>query len=164
MNAGPANQVTIYTRGVSSASGGGGYGTVLLYGGQRKELSGALPDSSNNRMDIVAAIEGLKALKWPCRVMLYNTNTYLIDGIAKDWARCWRAHGWINDERKPTRHAELWEELLNLCSRHEVTFVWLQLNDRNKEYARCDLLAHEAVQSIITGGKLPKTSQAGHRR
>jgi ribonuclease HI len=115
-------------------------------------------------MDIVAAIKGLQALKWPCRITLYNTNTYLIDAIAKDWARRWRANGWINDERKPTPHAELWEELLNLCSRHEVTFVWLQLSGGDNEFARCDLLAHEAVQSTITRGEPPRTRQAGHRR
>src|SRR5467141_3195685 len=127
MNAGAAKQVTIYTRGVSSVTGGGGYGVVLLYDGQRKELSGALPASSNNRMDIVAAIEGLRALKRRCRVMLYNTNRYLIDAIAKGWAQRWRARGWINAENKPTAHTASWEELLALCSRHDVTFSYLQV-------------------------------------
>src|SRR6266849_4488471 len=102
MNAGPANQVTIFTRGISSAWGGGAYGVVLLHGSHRKELSGALAASSNNRMDIIAAIEGLKVLSRPCQVMVYNTNTYLINAIAKGWARRWQTHRWTNSEKKPT--------------------------------------------------------------
>ncbi len=140
-------KVTIYTRGVSSRCGSGGYAVILIYNGRRKELVGGSPASSNNRMDIRAAIEGMKALKQPCLVTLYN-NTYLIDAIAKGWAVKWRTHGWTNSEKKPTPHAELWEELLALCSVHEVSFVYRKLDSHDRELARCDVLAHIAAESF----------------
>src|SRR5687768_4565237 len=95
-----AKLVTIYTRGVCSPSGTGGYGAVLICADRRKELSGSAPDSSNNRMDILAAVESLRALRLPCCVALYNTNTYLTDAISKGWAVRWRANGWRNSERR----------------------------------------------------------------
>jgi ribonuclease HI len=141
-------EVTIYTRGVSLSSGLGGYAVVLIYNGRRKELVGGSPASSNNRMDIQAAIEGLKALKQPCSVTLYNNNTYLIDAIVKGWAVKWRARGWTKGERKPTPHADLWEELLTLCSVHEVSFIYCKRDSHDHELTRCDVLAHEAARSI----------------
>ena len=141
-------KVTIYTRGVSSISGSGGYAVILIYNGRRKELVGGSPASSNNRMDILAAIEGMKALKQPCSVALYNNNTYLIDAIVKGWAVKWRARGWTNSEKKPTPHADLWEELLALCSVHEVSFVYRKLDGHDREHARCDVLARNSAESF----------------
>jgi hypothetical protein len=94
-------------------------------------------------MDILAAIESLRALKFPCQVTLYNTNTYLTDAISKGWAARWQANGWRNSERRPTPHAELWEELLGLCAVHKVAFEHLPFDPAHGEYARCDALAHE---------------------
>jgi ribonuclease HI len=141
--------VMIYTRGVSSASGTGGYGIVLLCDDCRKESSGSVSDSSNNRMDILAAVEGLLALKFPCRVTLYNTNTYLIDAISKAWARRWQEKGWRNSEQRPKPHADLWDALLELCSIHDVECVWLRFDPSNPEYGRCDRLAHQAAAGQI---------------
>jgi ribonuclease HI len=143
-------QVTIYTRGVTSVSGRGGYGAILLSDNHRKELSGTAPDSSNNRMDILAAIAALRALKFPCRVTLYNTNTYLTDAIKKGWAQRWRTNGWHNSEKRPTPHTELWEELLGLCAAHEATFEYLRFDGENVDYARCDVLAHAAAREEVT--------------
>jgi len=148
-----AKQVTIYTRGVTSPLGAGGYGAILLCDTLRKELSGSAPDSSNNRMDILAAIEALRALKSSCRVTLYNTNTYLTDAISKGWAQRWRTNGWRNSEQRPTPHTELWEELLGLCAAHEVVFEYRRFDGENDVYARCDALAHDAALREVTSAK-----------
>jgi len=140
--------VTIYTRGVSSLTRVGGYAVILIYNGRRKELAGGDPVASNCRMDLRAAIEGLRALKQPCRVTLYNNNTYLVDAMAKGWAAKWRARGWTNNEKKPTPHVDLWEELLDLCATHEVYFVYRRLEGQDRELSRCNLLAHEAARSF----------------
>lgn len=140
--------VTIYTRGVSSRTGAGGYAVILVYNGRRKELAGCDLAASNNRMDIRAAIEGLRALKRPCRVILYNNNTYLTDAMAKESAAKWLARGWTNKQKKPTPNADLWEELLGLCATHEVQFVYRRLEDQDQEPSRCNLLAHEAARSF----------------
>jgi ribonuclease HI len=101
-------------------------------------------------MDIQAAITGLKALKQPCRVTLYNNNTYLVDAITKGWVVKWRAQGWTNSDRKPTPHSDLWEELAALCAAHEVSFVYLRLDGQDREHSRCDSLAHEAAEAVET--------------
>ena len=92
-------QVSIYTRGITTASGAGGYGVILLYENHRKELSGGFHLTTNNRMDIIAAIEGLKALKTTCKVTLYNNNGYLVDAIANNWVLRWQANNWKNSEQ-----------------------------------------------------------------
>lgn len=146
-------QVTIYTRGVSSPSGTGGYGAILLCAGRRKELAERVPESSNNRMDIMAAIAGLRALKAPCRVTLYSTNTYLTDAINKGWAQRWRANGWRNSEWRDTPHADLWQELLDLCAGHEVTFEYRRFDPDDCAYGRCDALAHLSALRDSTDSK-----------
>jgi ribonuclease HI len=163
-----AKPVTIYTRGVCSPAGTGGYGAVLLCACRRKELSGSAPDSSNNRLDLLAAVASLRALKFPCQGTLYNSNTYLTDAIRKGWAARWRANGWENSERRPTPHAELWEELLGLCAVHQIAFEYLPFDPDNGEYARCDALAHEsALQEGQPEERVPITTellQAGKSR
>jgi ribonuclease HI len=158
---GAARQVKIYTRGISTRTGRGGYGVLLLCYGHRKELSGAATASSN-QMDIVAAIEGLKALKCRCVVTLYNTNTYLIDSMAKCLVERWRARGWINNG-KHTPHAELWDELLSLRSHHEVTFAWCRFSQAHLEYARCDQLAHDAISSLASSSSAANSARTGNR-
>lgn len=124
-------KVTIYTRGVSSVSGVGGYGVVLTCGDHRKELSGSCKEASNNRMDILAAVEGLRALKVSCTVTVINNNSFVVDAIAKSWVYRWQSHGWINNEGQPTPHVDLWTELIDLCSRHRVSFVWQRFDPAN---------------------------------
>ena len=141
-------KVTIYTRGIASPLGGG-YGVLLVCDGLAKELSGGSVGASNNRMDLLAAVEGLRALKCPCQVTVYNTNTYLRDAMSKGWARRWRANGWRTGADKPTAHADLWDALLELCDVHEVAFVWLPMDAGVEEYQRCDALARAVTASQV---------------
>jgi ribonuclease HI len=121
----------------------------LLCEGRRKELSGGASGASNNRMDLLAAVETLKALKAPCRVTLYNTNSYLTDGMSKGWAKRWRENGWQTSEGKATAHADLWDVLLELCAVHEVEFVWLPAGAGVAEYQRCDQLARAVIAGQV---------------
>jgi ribonuclease HI len=139
--------VTIYTRGIATP-GGGAYGALLICDGQDKKLSGGELGASNNRMDVLAAVEALKALKRPCRVTLYNTNGYLIDAMSKGWAVRWREAGWLTAEGKPTAHADLWDALLELCAVHEVEFVWLPA-DGIGEYTQCHRLARQVIEEQV---------------
>jgi ribonuclease HI len=141
--------VTIYTRGIATP-GGGAYAALLVCNGRDKELSGGELGASNNRMDVLAAVEALKALKRPCRVTLYNTNGYLIDALSKGWAVRWREAGWLTGEGKPTAHADLWDALLELCAVHEVDFVWLPAEGID-EYARCHRLARQVIEEQVRG-------------
>lgn len=138
-------QVTIYTRGVCTATGTGGYALVLLYGDYRKELSGGFRLTTNNRMDILAAIEGLKALKTRCKVTVYNNNTYLVDAMTKGWAQRWRTKNWKNSANQRTPNVDLWNQLLELSSQHEVEFIWLKRQVGKEEYVLCDALARQAA-------------------
>jgi ribonuclease HI len=139
--------VTIYTRGIATP-GGGAYGALLMCEGGRKELRGGEVGASNNRMDILAAVEALKALKRPCRVTLYSANGYLIDAMSKGWAARWREVGWLTGEGNPTAHADLWDNLLELCAVHDVTFVWLP-REGIGEYAECHRLARQVINDQV---------------
>ncbi len=142
-------EVTIYTDGGAIGNPGpGGYGVILDYRGYRKELSGGFRYTTNNRMELLAAIEGLRALKEPCRVTLYTDSRYLVDGMEKGWARRWQANGWWRDRKRshPALNADLWEELLRLCNLHDVRFVWVRGHNGHPENERCDQLAREAAR------------------
>ncbi|HWG47687.1 MAG TPA: RNase H family protein [Gemmataceae bacterium] len=141
-------KVTIHTRGIASPAGGA-YGVLLSHGDCRKDLSGGEAGASNNRMDLLSAVEGLRALKPPCQVVLYNTNSYLTDGMSKGWARRWRENGWRTEADKPTAHADLWDMLLKLCAIHEVEFVWLPASAQIADYEQCDRLARQVLASQI---------------
>jgi ribonuclease HI len=136
--------VAIYTRGIG-LPGFGAYGAILVCDGRVRELSGGEAGANNNRMDLLAAVDSLGALKWPCRVKLYNANGYLIDGMTKGWAERWQEDGWTTAEGKPTAHMDLWEKVLALCADHEVEFVWIPTSEGLPEYRRCDRLAREFV-------------------
>jgi ribonuclease HI len=142
----PLKKVTIYTDGACLGNPGpGGYGVVLLYGEQRKELSGGYRLTTNNRMEILAAIKGLEALKSACEVTLYSDSQYLVNAISKGWARRWQANGWKRNPREKALNPDLWEKLLKLCARHEVSFVWVRGHANNAENERCDALSKEAA-------------------
>ncbi|MEW6696315.1 MAG: ribonuclease HI [Bacillota bacterium] len=137
--------VTLYTDGACSGNPGpGGYGVVLLYKDHRKEMSGGFRDTTNNRMEILAAIVGLESLKEPCNVTLYTDSQYLINSIEKGWAKKWRANGWMRNKKEPALNADLWERLLKLCDTHRVKFIWVRGHSGNIENERCDRLAVEA--------------------
>jgi ribonuclease HI len=141
-----SKKVIIYTDGACLGNPGpGGYGVVLLYGDNRKEISGGFRLTTNNRMEIMAAIVGLEALKSPCSVTLYSDSQYLVDAMMKGWAARWRESGWRRNKRERAVNPDLWERLLDLSSRHRVEFVWVRGHSGNRENERCDRLSREAA-------------------
>ncbi len=138
-------QVEIYTDGACSGNPGpGGYGVILKYGQQIKELSEGFADTTNNRMELLGVIAALKALREPCRVELYSDSKYVVDGITKGWAAGWRKNNWRKSDKSPAKNPDLWEELLELLERHTVTFHWVKGHAENEYNNRCDKLAVEA--------------------
>ncbi|MDN5362840.1 MAG: ribonuclease [Moorella sp. (in: firmicutes)] len=139
-------QVTIYTDGACSGNPGpGGWGAVLIYGDKRKELSGAEPQTTNQRMELTAAIEGLKALKEPCQVRLHSDSAYLINAFRQGWLKRWQRNGWQTINKKPVENQDLWQELLQLTAQHRVEWVKVRGHSDNAENNRCDELARAAI-------------------
>ncbi len=139
--------VKVYTDGGCVRNPGpGGYGAVLLYDSHRRELSGGFRKTTNNRMEIFAAVAALEALKEPCRVTIFSDSQYLVFAIQKGWARRWRANGWWRNKEERAINPDLWERLLQLCDVHRVTFVWLRGHAGQKDNERCDQLAKAAAQ------------------
>jgi ribonuclease HI len=147
--------VTIYTDGACIGNPGpGGYGAVLLSGEHRKELSGGFANTTNNRMEILAAIVGLETLKKPSAVTLYSDSRYLVDAIEKGWAIKWQANGWMRNKKERAVNPDLWERLLGLTKQHDVEFRWVRGHAGNNENERCDKLAVAAAK----GRNLPADS------
>ena len=135
-------QIEMFTDGACSGNPGpGGWGTILRYNGQERELSGGEARTTNNRMELTAVIEGLSALKEPCRVLLTSDSKYVIDGIQKGWAQSWKRNGWRKADKKPALNADLWDRLLTLLTIHQVTFQWVRGHQGHPENERCDQLA-----------------------
>ena len=134
--------VTLYTDGACSGNPGpGGWGAILAYNGVEKELSGGEPETTNNRMELTAVIEGLSALKEPCVVELYSDSKYVIDGLSKGWAESWRKNGWKKADKKPALNPDLWERLLELTHIHTLRYHWVKGHAENEKNNRCDQLA-----------------------
>ena len=143
----PKPQVTIYTDGACKGNPGpGGYGVILIAGKHRKELSGGYRRTTNNRMELLAAIVGLRTLKSPCTVTLHTDSKYVADALEKGWARKWRANGWMRTKTDRALNPDLWEELLALCERHRVRVVWVRGHAGHEENERCDELAVTAAR------------------
>ncbi len=141
--------VEIFTDGACSGNPGrGGWGAVLRFGTAEKELSGGEAETTNNRMELTAVIEALSALREPCRVTLTSDSRYVTDAVNQRWVYAWQKNGWRKADRKPALNADLWQRLLPLLEKHEVTFVWVKGHDGHPENERCDRLA---VQQY-TGG------------
>ena len=141
--------VEIYTDGACSGNpGAGGWGAVLLYEQHKKELYGNVKETTNNRMELTAVIEALKALKKPCNVTLYSDSKYVIDSVNKDWVYRWESNNWIKSDKKPALNVDLWKELLALLEIHRVKFVWVKGHDGNNYNERCDELAVNAIKEI----------------
>ena len=139
-------EVMIYTDGgCIDNPGPGGYGVVLLYRGHRKELSAGFRRTTNNRMEIMAAIAGLDALKHRCRVTVYSDSQYLVNAIEEGWAKRWQEKGWWRNRQEKALNPDLWERLLALCARHQVRFRWIRGHAGTAENERCDELAREAA-------------------
>ena len=138
-------KVEIYCDGACSGNPGpGGWGSILVYNGIEKEISGAKAETTNNRMELTAAIEALSCLREPCEVTLTSDSKYLVDGITKGWAESWRENGWKKADKKPALNTDLWEKLLDLLHTHKVEFVWIKGHDGHPYNERCDELAVKA--------------------
>ena len=141
--------VTIYTDGACSGNPGpGGWGVILSYKGHKKELSGGERQTTNNRMELTAVIEGLSALTRPCRVNVVTDSKYVVDAITLGWARKWRTQGWMRNKKEKALNPDLWETLLDLLDRHEVTFTWVKGHAGHPENERCDELAVSFYQNL----------------
>jgi ribonuclease HI len=139
-------QVTIYMDGACIGNPGpGGYGVVLLYGEHRRELNGGYRKTTNNRMELMAVIEGLKALKGKCRVTVHSDSQYVVRAMSEGWARKWKANGWRRNRKELAISPDLWEQLLALCDQHEVEFRWVRGHAGNPENECCDRLAVQAA-------------------
>lgn len=140
--------VVIYTDGACSGNPGpGGWGVVLQWGGAMKELSGYDANTTNNRMELLAAIKGLAALKEPCIVDLYSDSAYLVNAWEKGWLSGWQRNGWKTSQKKPVENQDLWQELLRLADVHKVTWHKVKGHADNRWNNRCDELAVAQVKS-----------------
>jgi ribonuclease HI len=142
--------IKIYTDGGCIGNPGpGGYGVVLLFGEHRKELSDGFKETTNNRMELLACIKGLEALKERCRVALYSDSKYVVDGISKGWAQRWQKNNWIRNKKTGDRavNSDLWQQLLELVKQHDVTMNWVKGHAGNEENEICDQLANTAARS-----------------
>ncbi len=141
-------KITIFTDGGCHGNPGpGGWGAILRHGEHTKEMSGGEPATTNNRIEIRAAIEGLSALKVSCEVSIHTDSQYLRKGIT-EWINSWKARGWITTARKPVKNSDLWRELDAQTSRHKVTWKWLKGHAGHPENERCDLLAAAEIDKI----------------
>ena len=138
-------EVEIFTDGACSGNPGpGGWGAVLRHGEVVRELSGGDPSTTNNRMEMMAAIQALKALKRPCKVKLTTDSTYVRDGITK-WLHGWRRNGWKTADKKPVKNVELWQALVEAAAPHQVDWLWVKGHAGHPENERADELARAAI-------------------
>lgn len=143
-------QVTLYTDGACSGNPGpGGWGAILVYREVEREFSGGEEMTTNNRMELLAVIEGLSRLKEPCAVTVYSDSRYLVDAITQGWAVRWRENGWMRNKKDRALNPDLWERLLNLLEEHECEFVWVKGHAENPYNNRCDALAVAQSQAYL---------------
>lgn len=141
-------QVSIYTDGACKGNPGpGGWGALLRFGEYERELFGGEPDTTNNRMELTAAIEALKLLKEPCRVALTTDSVYVRDGVTK-WIHGWRRNGWRTAAKKPVKNQDLWQALDNEVTRHQMEWHWVKGHSGHPENERADALANQGIASI----------------
>lgn len=137
-------KVYLYTDGSCRRNPGpGGWGAILRYNSRERELSGGEAETTNNRMELTAVIEGLAVLKEPCEVELCTDSKYVADGLTKGWAEGWRKKGWRKSDGSQALNPDLWERLLELCATHKVTVVWVKGHAGHPENERCDEMAQE---------------------
>lgn len=148
-------QVTLYTDGACSGNpGAGGWGAILIYGEHRREFSGGEPQTTNNRMELTAVIEGLMKLKFPCRVDVYSDSAYTVNGFLQGWVYGWEKMGWKKANKKPVLNDDLWKQLLALTREHEVTFHKVKGHADNPLNNRCDELARGAIDELRMKGQI----------
>ena len=143
-----ADPVELFTDGACQGNPGpGGWGVLLRYGGVEKELSGAEPATTNNRMELTAVIRGLEALKRPCQVLVTTDSQYVRNGIT-DWIRRWRRNGWRTADRQPVKNSDLWRRLDEVAAGHEVEWHWVKGHAGHPENERADRLATTAIATL----------------
>lgn len=141
--------INIYTDGACKGNpGSGGWAAILEYEGKEKELCGGENPTTNNRMELIAAIEGLKALKTECNVNLYSDSQYLINAINKGWLENWKSKGWKKADKSKVLNDDLWKELDILLQKHTVNFIWVKGHDGHIYNERCDTLASNKAESL----------------
>ena len=142
-------EVKLYTDGACRGNPGrGGWGAILVYGKYGKELSGGERETTNNRMELMAAIAGLEALKEPCAVTLYSDSKYLVDAFLQGWVESWKEHNWKRG-RDELKNPDLWERLYALTDLHKVEFVWVKGHNGHDYNERCDALATGFADSFL---------------
>ena len=142
-------KVVIYTDGACSGNPGpGGWGTILMYKGTKKEISGAKNNTTNNVMELTAALEGLKMLKFPCEVELYSDSAYLVNGFLQGWIYNWQKNNWKTSNKEPVKNKEIWQEIYKLTQVHEVKFIKVKGHADNEFNNRCDELARNAIKTL----------------
>ncbi len=140
-------KVEIFTDGACSGNPGpGGWGALLRYNGHEKELWGGEVNTTNNRMEMTAVIEALKALKEPCDVTLTSDSQYVCNAITKGWAKKWQKNNWIKSDKSKAKNPELWEELLALIDKHHIKIIWVKGHAGHPENERCDALARKGAE------------------
>ena len=145
-------EVVIYTDGACSRNPGpGGWGVVLRWKDTEKEMYGGDPLTTNNRMELMAAIQALEALQRPAKVDLYTDSKYLLDGITK-WIKGWQRNGWLTTAKKPVKNDDLWRRLTEAMSRHEVTWLWVKGHAGDPGNERADALARRGIEEAATDG------------
>ncbi|NMB20197.1 MAG: ribonuclease HI [Firmicutes bacterium] len=141
-------QVTLYTDGACSGNPGpGGWGAILLYGPHEKELSGFEAHTTNQRMELLAAIKGLESLKKPCRVKLSSDSAYLINAFTQGWVENWQKNGWLNAKKEPVSNSDLWKRLIDLARTHDIDWIKVKGHSDNALNNRCDALARGAIEA-----------------
>ncbi len=156
-------EVVVYTDGGARGNPGpGGYGAVVTFGRHRKELKGAFDHTTNNRMELMAAISALEMLKEPCEITLHSDSKYVVDAMVKGWLKGWKKRGWLKSDRKPVLNQDLWKRLDEAASGHKIIWKWVKGHAGNELNERCDELVHEAIDAgnlVIDQGYLDQ--QAG---
>jgi ribonuclease HI len=146
-NEGMSAKVVIYTDGACRGNPGpGGWGVVMSSQGQNKTLQGYAPDTTNNRMELIAVIEGLRALKRPCKIELNTDSKYVLQGI-NDWVHNWKCNGWKTAARKPVKNVDLWQQLDDESQRHEIDWRWVKGHSGIAGNEQADQLANEAIDA-----------------
>lgn len=142
------DNLEIWTDGACSGNpGSGGYAALLKNNGQVKELAGGFAHTTNNRMEITAAIAALELLNKPCNITFYSDSKYLVDAMSLGWAKKWQANGWMRTKKDKAINPDLWQRLLDLCAKHTVRFIWVKGHSTNRENMRCDEIA-EALTHV----------------
>ena len=142
-------KVIIYTDGACSGNPGpGGWGAILMYKDTKKEISGGKKDTTNNVMELTAALEALKILKFPCEVELYSDSAYLVNGFNQGWIYGWQKNSWKNSSKEPVKNKEIWEDIYKMTQKHKVKFIKVKGHSDNEFNNRCDEMARNAIKML----------------